>query len=609
MNNKLKLGVLLLVIVLMFQNCQNDDDLLTTKINSQTSYKRVSLDQVLKLKPIAENIKKVRPLISNIDSRTGETFLGLDNVLTDNIIQITNTTNVSTYTFGIDTNFETTGYIENLHLVETGQDYIAYIIRYIPDLTWATNPDNYTPEGDLVLDLATFQGDKIKYTLDREEIWTTIPPGNARGAWIEECSFSLAETCDYGSSLHVRGPECGGNFGVGIVETCVSVYTGGGLGNNPGDGYNDPGNGGGNTSNNNCEEVIGTLIQDSQPISGMNTGCTTNDTTGVIVVDVINFATSIIDCINGTGQMDDVMLSKNMTIWLYQNQENLEVLNLFLINNGCSEEAQEFGIAAIEALAQDGEVDFEDIEEVIGLLINPYVVDEDLFAVNLLNNDCAEQIIANEIFGTADFNGTNANLINKIRNTLGGSNLVTLSFVNANELPFDANAATSFDTDINIASGQYLIQISLSDNYLDNVPTKLSIALTVIHEMVHAMLMHEYLQGTLLINYPNLNSLNSSFETFLNNRNEINGQELDGQMHHAMANYFLGTMSYSLYKYAQNAGMTDISHQYCKDITKGSFYNTPSMLLIDTGDNTAEELNNKYTDEQDNTPNAQGDDC
>ncbi len=33
------------------------------------------------------------------------------------------------------------------------------------------------------------------------------------------------------------------------------------------------------------------------------------------------------------------------------------------------------------------------------------------------------------------------------------------------------------------------------------------------------------------------------------------------------------------------------------------------MLLIDTRDNTTKELKNKYTHEQDNTPNAQGDNC
>ncbi|AUC74270.1 hypothetical protein [Olleya sp. Bg11-27] len=323
----------------MFQNCQKDDDLLTTKISSQTSYKRVSLNQVLKLKPIIESIKNISPIASNVDLRPGETFLGLDNVITDNIIQITDNNNVSTYTFTIDTNYKTTGYIENLHLIETGSNYIAYIIRYIPDYNWFNNLDNYTPEGDLVLDLSTFQGDKIKYSLEREVIWTTIPVDTARGGWIEVCTFSSVATCDYGTSIHDRGPRCGGSLGTRLVKSCSSAYTGSGSGwgNEGGD---DTSNGGGYASNNNCEEVTGTLIQDSQPISGVDTGCAVNNITGVAVAD-LNLAISIIDCINGVGQTDGVTLSQNMIIWLYQNQENLGALNLFLINHNCTEEAQE----------------------------------------------------------------------------------------------------------------------------------------------------------------------------------------------------------------------------------------------------------------------------
>ncbi|WP_281846216.1 hypothetical protein [Olleya namhaensis] len=211
-------------------------------------------------------------------------------MLTENIIQITNTTNVSTYTFDIDTNFETTGYLENLHLVETGQDYIAYIIRYIPDATWSTNSNNYTPEGDLVLDVTTFQGDKTKYTLDREVVWSTIPPDNTRGSFVEVCSFSLVQYCtnDGGGGSdgdpHIRTSKCNGPFFFDSNEGCSTVYASGGFGDSfpdESDGSNETTNGGGYDYNDGCKEVTGTLIQNSQPISSLSTGCTTNNTTGV----------------------------------------------------------------------------------------------------------------------------------------------------------------------------------------------------------------------------------------------------------------------------------------------------------------------------------------
>jgi len=55
--------------------------------------------------------------------------------------------------------------------------------------------------------------------------------------------------------------------------------------------------------------------------------------------------------------------------------------------------------------------------------------------------------------------------------------------------------------------------------------------------------------------------------------------------------------------------MSNITEQYCKDIIKGSFYNTPAMPLINTGHQTPEALNNKFVHERNNTTNAQGDDC
>ncbi|AUC74279.1 hypothetical protein [Olleya sp. Bg11-27] len=335
----------------MFQNCQKDDDLLTTKISSQTSYKRVSLNQVLKLKPIIESIKNISPIASNVDLRPGETFLGLDNVITDNIIQITDNNNVSTYTFTIDTNYKTTGYIENLHLIETGSNYIAYIIRYIPDYNWFNNLDNYTPEGDLVLDLSTFQGDKIKYSLEREVIWTTIPVDTARGGWIEVCTFSSVATCDYGTSIHDRGPRCGGSLGTRLVKSCSSAYTGSGSGwgNEGGD---DTSNGGGYASNNNCEEVTGTLIQDSQPISGVDTGCAVNNVTGVIAIGVL-------DCISLQQVAETLVLDPILASCLQEPNKCAAVGQLYdYLEANPSETA--FAKAAAQAICEGEDVDFED---------------------------------------------------------------------------------------------------------------------------------------------------------------------------------------------------------------------------------------------------------
>jgi hypothetical protein len=205
-------------------------------------------------------------------------------------------------------------------------------------------------------------------------------------------------------------------------------------------------------------------------------------------------------------------------------------------------------------------------------------------------------------------NPINASLINEIRNIFNNDDNVTLTFRNDDNVPEDFNAITDFDTDQNINNGIYDIRITISDSYLNNNPTKLSIALTVIHEMVHAKLMYAYLHGTLLTEYPTFIDLNNKFQSFLSSRTQENADLLNDAMHIAMVD-LIGTMSYALYKYALHNNMENVTHQYCKDLTKGSFYNTPAMNLINTENNTPEDLNNLNVNEQNNTTDAKGDDC
>lgn len=203
--------------------------------------------------------------------------------MVDEIIQITNVDNISNYTFGIDTNFENTGYIENLHIKEVDQGYIAYIMRYQPAEGWEDNLENYTPEGDLVLNVSNFNGQISKHTIDGQEVWTTETDMYSRSVTVEDCTYSLVEYCSNewsgnpNGDPHVRGPNCQGPYHTEVVETCVTITVGGG-----GDPADDDNHYGGGTSNSDdCTDTTGTLIVDDQPISGLRTGCSTNEETGV----------------------------------------------------------------------------------------------------------------------------------------------------------------------------------------------------------------------------------------------------------------------------------------------------------------------------------------
>ncbi|PKG53386.1 hypothetical protein [Olleya sp. 1-3] len=68
--SKFKQIVLFFSVVFLFQNCQKEDDLLITDNDQAETYKTVTLDNVLKLKPIVESIKRIRLSTSNIDFRT-----------------------------------------------------------------------------------------------------------------------------------------------------------------------------------------------------------------------------------------------------------------------------------------------------------------------------------------------------------------------------------------------------------------------------------------------------------------------------------------------------------------------------------------------------------
>lgn len=325
-------------------------------------------------------------------------------------------------------------------------------------------------------------------------------------------------------------------------------------------------------------------------VSGNSNNTTTNNTTTnntqTITTPTISYADQILNCINGLGQTDGITIDAEVFNNHNWDQSVLYNINKYLGLNSCSTEAQEIAIYDIETLMNP---------------LNSEMLEH--FNITGLTNECAKQVILNEILGE-----TNANFINSVRNLFAPNPNVHLQVENTDNISEEANAATAIPSDADMADGEYNVAMGLSNSYLNGNPTKLSIALTTIHEMAHAKLIYHYLKGELLTEYPNYIDLKDKFDTYIADRTIENYDALEDAQHMVMVD-FIGTMSYSLYKYAQVSGMSNVTHQYCKEITKGSFYNTPAMPLINTGDSTAEELNNKYVHEQNNTSEAKGDDC
>ncbi|QHI35165.1 hypothetical protein IMCC3317_05110 [Kordia antarctica] len=262
-------------------------------------------------------------------------------------------------------------------------------------------------------------------------------------------------------------------------------------------------------------------------------------------------------------------------------------MNAMLQEYSCSEQAQE-----------------EIFEEITGLIEYEFTeANFDHFAIDQIDNDCLLRIVRDEII-----NRLNVGIINQIRNTIGQQSNYVLGFRDNDILNGQANAGTSMPSASAINNGHYPIIINFADDYLANNPTKLSIATNAIHEMVHAHLIYLYFEGELLQKYPNFTDLKSKFDIYIANSTEINRLALEDSMHISMVD-LIGTMANALFKYAKDNRMDNVTHEYCKDVTKGTFSGTPAMNIITPDVNLQNGYILKAQNEQNNTANAKGKDC
>jgi hypothetical protein len=266
------LKIPLLFTLFFLIGCQNDE--LQEKIVSSTQKHKVeqkSLKDLPGLIPVVENMKKIRPK-SNVYARTTETFLGVENVITDDIYVYSDSTGYKTYSFKIE-NIHNTLKFENLHLIETETGYIAYIMSYDPDSSWLEEKKS-DPHEEVYM--TNYVGEITKYSLEREVIYSTDQNNyttNSSNGVTVICTWSMVPYCLLGNHAHENGVIDGYCLFLrfSMVETCESFYGGGGESSN---------NAGGSTNNpdpNPSGETTGTVVVGTEPISGIGTGSTPNE--------------------------------------------------------------------------------------------------------------------------------------------------------------------------------------------------------------------------------------------------------------------------------------------------------------------------------------------
>lgn len=289
MKNLFNIPYILLIslLTIIFYSCEESIEKDNYEFFDE-SYKKVSVDQVKGLKNTLENLKS----LTSIQSKQNKS-LGIDNLVIDSLIEISRNGGKS-YTLKIETNFEDSGYLENLHLIEVENGFISFIMKYEPTQEWINSPKNLTPKGDLVLDFKKFEGDITKLTLDREVLWSTKPIKESKSEHskasksnlIEVCFFTTTPMCNNDGDgqigePHARGINCTNKDFLYYTTESTCTYSFSGGGSSGGNDYGDTGTiGGGGSDYENtysgCELTSGTLITDGLPVSGISTDCSLN---------------------------------------------------------------------------------------------------------------------------------------------------------------------------------------------------------------------------------------------------------------------------------------------------------------------------------------------
>lgn len=566
-NLKIKLlsKTFLLVIAILLVSCekeQNED----LNLPKKTNLKIKTLSDLPKLKTIVENVKKIKPKF-NIKGRNFSDFLNLENINIDEVVEYTDSTGFTTFTFKVINNEDTSVLFEYLQLTETNEGYIGYILSYEPDENWLIS-HAITQHGNLAIDVSNFEGHLTKYSLEREIIWTTHdePDTTSRpGEFITECTISVGIICTWGVAEHnattIEGlfnQNCT-KIGTSATETCQTVWSSGGYTGTE-NGNENGSQGGGNT--NDCSTTSGTLIINNQPLAGIGNACVYNQTYGLLppIIETTCTENSFVNNYIVTALGINSFTQPELHNYIYNPENACEIgaMAIFINQNYGNQEAYDFALLGLEALNDGGEVDFEkqiikdsSLPNCIKDIIDDLLADNTYLDLGDMDSSVLEQLnLAGYIMDIFN-NSPNYNLIFKMDN-----------------LPPDSSGNLKNAQTIPTASptipGNFIITITLDTNYVTNA-TDLSLARTIIHESLHAYLAYitqENFTSTLALR---LLSLSSSLPGGLNEA-----------QHNEMSNNFVNAIANSLESWHNSALIDNNYYNYLS--WSGSMLSTQAFL-------------------------------
>ncbi|WP_046757997.1 hypothetical protein [Kordia jejudonensis] len=315
-----------------------------------------------------------------------------------------------------------------------------------------------------------------------------------------------------------------------------------------------------------------------------NTGNATNTTQPdptdeVPIIPFVPYWQRVVSCVNNgaTGTLGNsaaLPLSDSDIAWLQSKAGSAHAAAIFdfLVENGCNENAKDFVKQAVEALQNEADVDFEE----------KIIMDN-----SLENYPCQKKIIKEayslrtpildlfrDIFESSVVVTPNAGTINV---TYRADNLGSILY-SANTLPNPSDNAQSFKTTYNTL-------------LLDNC-TDLKLAGTTVHEAIHAVLLHYFYTGGLVVTSSNANpTYKELVEAFVAHREQIG--DSNTPQHNYMVNLkdmisdaiYLWATTKSNYTDAQfsefdsnpNDTIQDGLKEFCKILAWSGLMNTTSF--------------------------------
>ena len=532
--NKTPVVVLVIFLCSLFLwNCEQEEPIITNQV-STTKRLNVKIenwdhwtDHHNEMATKIEGIRKKNLNSKNLNSVT------YDFSINEHEVQIIQTDNYTTYTFLVIRDEPQEGILENYMFKEFNDgNYKQFLLTYY--FTYDSFGNKVFDTNDMGVELIT------------DESLIQNRSGNCHPHFVEvfqgwACTFR--ENCT-GPGNHEMGDGICGCTGVNgcypAGETCEAQF-----------GYVfDDCSGGGDTG-----DVENPHNPDNPPIGGGpgNDNSDDDNTDAIPLDEPIDYAQEIMDCINNFNTFNEPNFTTEPLHddWL-NSATDVDLIPLwdFIYNQGaCSNEAQEFVLRAIELHIEIDDPNTS-IESIIKALFN-------------FHKECQGELLFKALY-------VNSELTNKFRIDLVSSrnNHFVMQDLPADQMANPNNTAETLLEIFNQYGFRDLVVIQFSQDYLDQ-STDLGMIVTLFHEMVHATIVDQYHQGTLLTNYPSYNSLNLAFDNYLANKTLDNQDILDKEMHDIYID-FIDDIAEAVYQYCQNNNISGVNLEYAKKLVWGS---------------------------------------